>query len=130
MRSDGSGLRLALGTKVRRRRAERRGASSATARARAPLQSQTTPHRRTLRRIRVRLRGVVAAIAAHADSSRNTSLRQPRLTDRSVGQGCLREPFAPAATTGTGSHFLRCAAPKPHAQRGIGPKDRDDWTLG
>jgi hypothetical protein len=55
----------------------------------------------TLRRIRARLRGVVAAIAAHVDSSRNATQRQPRLIDWSVGKGRLREPVRPEAAAGS-----------------------------
>ena len=61
----------------------------------------------TLRRIRARLRGVVAAIAAHVDSSRNATQRQPRLIDWSVGKGRLRSRFARKPQPGLGSPSLR-----------------------
>jgi hypothetical protein len=61
--------------------------------------SQTTPHRRTHAAA-----GYVSAGSSlknpHTDSYRNASRRQPRLTDRSVGQGPLREPVRPVAAAG------------------------------
>jgi hypothetical protein len=80
-----------------------------------------------------RLRGVVAAIASHADSSQNAFRRRPRLTDWSVGKGRFREPVRPVAAAGPWLPFsavprlrLRAVSVRQAASRAAGsqPSER------